>query len=420
MNPVDIILCISLLFYAFFAGMEVAFVSAGRFRFFSEEQEKRGFIDSVIGIFYEKPTRFIYTLLVGCILSLIVFGVLAAWRLAPVAGMIYDNAAFILAFQIVVTVLILLIVAEFIPKLLLRTNPELSIRIFAVPALIFYYLFYPVVSVFTGLSHLFFKLFGINVEKEYRQNNLGKGYLDYFIQRSIDELPENAEVETEVKLFQNALDFSTTKLRNCIIPRTEIKAVDITASVEELKLLFTETGLSKIIVYNGDIDNVVGYIHSSEMFNNSEKWIDSVNQVPIVPDTMAAHKLMNALMQEKKSIAVVVDEFGGTAGIVTLEDLVEEIFGDIEDEHDRQSYLAKEIGKNEYILAGRNEVSKINEQFNLDLPESDEYITIAGLILEHYQKFPKLNEEIQIGKYLFKIVRLTATKIELIKITVVD
>ncbi|MCL1942721.1 MAG: hemolysin family protein [Candidatus Azobacteroides sp.] len=412
MEPVNIVIGVSLLFYAFFSGMEVAFVSAGRFHFLHEDKQP-GFLDSVLKIFYEKPTRFIYTLLVGNILSLIVYGILTTRELSS----IMDHVAFVVLFQIVVTGSVLFI-ATFISKLFFRINPDLSIRIFAIPALIFYYLFYPVVTVFAGLSYLLFKILKTDIRKEYYRSDSGRGFLDYFIQHSIDELSEDSEMETEVKLFQNALDFSTIKLRNCIVPRTEIVAVDMTESIETLKALFVETGLSKIIVCNDDIDNIVGYIHSSEMFNTSGNWTESVNQIPIVPDTMAAHKLMNILMQGKKSIAVVVDEFGGTAGIVTLEDLVEEIFGDIEDEHDPQSYLAKKIRKNEYIFAGRNEVNKINEQFDLDLPESDEYITVAGLILEHYQKFPKLNEEIQIGKYLFKVVRLTSTKIDLVKMTV--
>ena len=235
---------------------------------------------------------------------------------------------------------------------------------------------------------------------------------------------ENAEneeeLDAEVKIFQNALDFSNIKIRDCIVPRTEIVAVDKSSSLDELKSLFVESGISKIIVYNGDIDNIVGYIHSSEMFRNPVDWRNNVKEVPIVPETMAAHKLMKLFMQQKKSIAVVVDEFGGTTGIVTLEDLVEEIFGDIEDEHDNTSYICKQIDEHEFVLSGRLEISKVNEMFDLDLPESDDYLTVGGLILNHYQSFPKLHEIITIEHYQFKIIKVTATKIELVRLKVLE
>lgn len=378
MNATDIILCISLLLYAFLSEMAAAFISTEKFRF-SVDETPAGFRNTVKSIFRKKSTPVIRALLIGSIVSLVVFGIFAAQKTAVWASLLSCNDGFIVFFQIIIAFLILLI--------------------------------------FIWPVHLFFMFSKMDIKKVSGRNHLSKGYLDYFIQQSIEELSEDSEMETEVKLFQNALDFSTVKLRNCIVPRTEIVAVDITETAEKLKELFIESGLSKIIVYKDDIDEVIGYIHSSEMFRHSDDWAKSINQIPIVPDTMAAHKLMHILMQEKKSIAVAVDEFGGTAGIVTLEDLVEEIFGDIEDEYDSQSHLAKEIGENEYIFSGRNEVGKLNELFDLDLPESDKYITLAGLILEHYQKFPKLNEEIQIGKYLFKILRLTSTKIDLVKMT---
>ena len=204
----------------------------------------------------------------------------------------------------------------------------------------------------------------------------------------------------------------------CIVPRTEIVACDTSATMEELRSKFIETGLSKILVYNENIDNIIGYIHSSELFKNPEDWTQHIRSVSIVPETMAANKLMKLLMQEKKSLAVVVDEFGGTSGIVTLEDLVEEIFGEIEDEHDMKSHVAKKVSDNEYLLSGRMEIDTLNEMFGLDLPESDDYVTIAGFILHFYQKFPKLNETVQIDKYSFKIIKVTATKIELVRMKV--
>ena len=223
-----------------------------------------------------------------------------------------------------------------------------------------------------------------------------------------------------MRIFQKALDFSNIKIRDCIVPRTEIQAVDTSTSLDDLKLHFIESGHSKLIVYQGNIDNIVGYIHSSELFRHPEDWTSHIRQVPIVPETMAAQKLMEIFMQQKKSLAVVVDEFGGTSGIVSLEDLVEEIFGDIEDEHDTTSYIAKQLNEQEYILSARLEIEKVNETFGLDLPESDEYLTVGGLILNQYQSFPKLHEVIRVGRYQFKIIKVTATKIELVRLKVME
>ena len=242
--------------------------------------------------------------------------------------------------------------------------------------------------------------------------------MDYFIQSSIEEANDEQEIDTEVKIFQNALDFSNIKIRDCMVPRTEIIAIEDNADINELKSLFIESGISKIIVYKESIDNVVGYIHSSEMFRNLTDWKEGIRQLPIVPETMNANKLMQLFMQQKRSIAVVVDEFGGTAGIVAMEDLVEQIFGEIEDEHDTQTYVAKSIGNNEYVLSGRLDIEKVNELFPIDLPESDDYQTVGGLILHQYQSFPKIYEIISFDKFEFKILKVTATKIELVKLKV--
>ncbi|HJD76637.1 MAG TPA: CBS domain-containing protein, partial [Bacteroides reticulotermitis] len=262
--------------------------------------------------------------------------------------------------------------------------------------------------------------FGIKVNKDASAKAFGKVDLDYFVQLGITNASDNDELDTEVKIFQNALDFSSIKTRDCIVPRTEVVAVDLANSLDELKNRFIESGISKIIVYDGNIDNVVGYIHSSEMFRNPKDWRENVKEVPIVPATMAANKLMQLFMQQKKTIAVVVDEFGGTSGIVSLEDLVEEIFGDIEDEHDNTSYICKQLSENEYILSARLEIEKINETFGLNLPESDDYLTVGGLILNQYQSFPKLHEIVTVGSYQFKIIKVTTTKIELVRLKVVE
>jgi CBS domain containing-hemolysin-like protein len=249
---------------------------------------------------------------------------------------------------------------------------------------------------------------------------MGKTDLDHFIQQTIERSPNHAELETEVKIFQNVLDFSNIRLKDCMVPRTEIVAFDLKTSKEELLAKFIETGLSKILIYNENIDDIVGYIHSTEMFTPSAQWKANIKKIPIVPETMAANKLMKILMQDKRTIAVVVDEFGGTVGLVTLEDLVEEIFGDIEDEHDIHSYVAKKKSETEFILSGRMEVDKVNEMFGLTLPESTDYQTIAGLILRECQRFPNFNDTIVSGRFSFTILRKTATKIELIKLKIAE
>ncbi|MDR1120207.1 MAG: CBS domain-containing protein [Dysgonamonadaceae bacterium] len=250
--------------------------------------------------------------------------------------------------------------------------------------------------------------------------SMGKTDLDHFIQQTIERSPDHAELETEVKIFQNVLDFSNIRLKDCMVPRTEIVAFDLKTSKEELLAKFIETGLSKILIYNENIDDIVGYIHSTEMFSPSAYWKDNIKKIPIVPETMAANKLMKVLMQDKKTIAVVVDEFGGTVGLVTLEDLVEEIFGDIEDEHDMHSYVAKKKSETEFILSGRMEIDKVNEMFGLTLPESTDYQTVAGLILREYQRFPNFNDTIVSGRFSFTILRKTATKIELVKLKIAE
>ncbi len=238
------------------------------------------------------------------------------------------------------------------------------------------------------------------------------------MQSSIDNARSDSDIDDEVKMFQNALDFSDTKVRDCMVPRTEINAVEENCSTAELMQKFVESGNSKIIVYRDDIDHIIGYIHSSEMFHDKDRWKEHIRTLPFVPETMAAQKLMHMFLQQKKSLGVVVDEFGGTSGIVSLEDIVEDIFGDIQDEHDTTNYVAKKTEEGDYILSARLEIDKVNEMFDLDLPESDEYMTVGGLILSVYQSFPKLNEVVKVGRYEFKIIKNTMTKIELVRLKV--
>ena len=414
-----IYLLITMAFSAFFSGMEIAFISVDKLRF---ELERKGGISSrILSIFFKNPNNFISTMLVGNNIALVIYGILMAQIIGDnlLSGFITNHFVMVLV-QTVISTLIILVTGEFLPKTLFKINPNLVLNVCAVPLFFCYIILYPISKFASGVSYLFLRLFGMKINKEASAKAFGKVDLDYFVQSGIDNADNSEELDTEVKIFQNALDFSTIKIRDCIVPRTEVVAVDLSTTLEDLKNRFVESGISKIIVYDGNIDNVVGYIHSSEMFRNPKDWRENVKEVPIVPETMAAHKLMKLFMQQKKTIAVVVDEFGGTSGIVSLEDLVEEIFGDIEDEHDNTSHICKQIGEGEYVLSGRLEIEKVNETFDLDLPESDDYLTVGGLILSQYQSFPKLHEIISIGRYEFKIIKVTPTKIELVRLKVAE
>ena len=405
-------------FSAFFSGMEIAFVSSNKLRFEMDRSE-RSITSRILSIFFHNPNNFISTMLVGNNIALVVYGILMAELIEQrFLRSLIENDFLIVLIQTIISTLIILVTGEFMPKTLFKINPNFTLNLFAIPAFICYVVLYPISKFASACSGIILRIMGTKVNKEDSDKAFTKVDLDYFIQSSIQDSGDHQELETEVQIFQNALDFSSIKIRDCMVPRTEIVAIEDNASIEELKSLFIESGISKILVYKENIDNIVGYIHSSEMFRKPSDWTQSIRQLPIVPETMNANKLMQLFMQQKRSIAVVVDEFGGTAGIVAMEDLVEQIFGEIEDEHDTQSYVAKSIGNNEYVLSGRLDIEKANELLSLDLPESDDYQTIGGLILHQYQSFPKIYEIISFDKFEFKILKVTATKIELVKLKV--
>ena len=410
-------LFISMAFSAFFSGMEIAFVSSSKLRF--EMEKGNDMTTRILSVFYHNPNNFISTMLVGNNIALVIYGIFMAQIIQDhlLAGIISNEASLVII-QTIISTFIILVTGEFLPKMLFKINPNVTLRLFAIPTYICYVVLYPISRFASTLSTGILYLTGTRINKEDTDKAFTKVDLDYFIQSSIEESGNQKEIDTDVKIFQNALDFSNIKIRDCMIPRTEIIAVDQEASLEELKETFIENGVSKVIVYKDDIDNIIGYIHSSEMFKGISDWRKNIRTIPIVPETMSAHKLMKLFMQQKRSLAIVVDEFGGTAGIVALEDLVEEILGDIEDEHDTNSTIAKAIGENEYILSGRLEIEKANEEFGLNLPEKDDYQTIGGLILHEYQSFPKTHETITVGNFQFKIIKVTATKIELVKLKV--
>lgn len=408
-------------FSAFFSGMEIAFVSSNKLLFEMDKSGSNSLTSKILSIFYKRPNDFISTMLVGNNVVLVIYGILMARLIDQhfLYGLISNDFLKVLI-ETVISTLIILVTGEFMPKELFKINPNFTLNLFAIPAYICHILLYPISKISSGLSGIFLRMTGIKVNKEVSDKAFSKVDLDYLIQSSIDNTDKKEDIDTDVQIFQNALDFTNIKIRDCMVPRTEIVAVPYSASTDELMAKFVESGISKILIFQDNIDNIIGYIHSSEMFRNPTTWKEHLRKLPIVPETMGAHKLLKLFIQQKKSLAVVVDEFGGTSGIIALEDLVEEIFGDIEDEHDTSNYVAKDLGNNEYVMSGRMEIEKANEIFSLDLPESDEYQTIAGLILDQYQSFPKMYEVVKIGKYEFKIINVSTTRIELVRLKVVE
>lgn len=415
MTALIVEIVITMMLSAFFSGMEIAFVSSNRM--LAEMEKGRNPLSKrLISFFYRHANGFVSTMLVGNNIVLVVYGILFA--------NIFDNTLFKgfpagvqVTLDTLLSTLVVLFTGEFLPKTLFKSRPNFLLSLFAPIAFLFYVVLWPISEFSTFLSKMMLRIVGIKMTSDRDGEGFTKVDLDYLVQSSIDNAPDEDDVEDEVKIFHNALDFPDLKVRDCMIPRTEIKAVDQnTCTLEELMTTFIETGKSKIIVYEGDIDHVTGYIHSHEMFLGKGRWQDSIRPLPFVPETMPAQRLLRTFLQQKKSLGVVVDEFGGTSGIVSLEDIVEEIFGDIQDEHDKESYIAKQTNDGDYVLSARLEIDKVNEKFDLDLPESDEYQTIGGLILNKYESFPKAGDIVNVGKWSFKILKATATRIELVRL----
>lgn len=417
MIPWLIIAITSLIFSALFSGSEIAFISSDRVRT-ELDMKKGGLLGRIIRKFYSDSDFFISSILVGNNVMLVIYGMAAAKLLTPTLEQITTSPGLLLLLQTIVSTLIILLVGEFLPKAIFRINPNSSLKIVAFPIYVFYLLLYPVSWFTTWISRVLMRMLGLKEQTE-RVSMLSVGDLNDYLEETIDRLDEKkTEVEHEVKIFQNALDFSSTHIRDCMIPRNEIVAVNIdSASRSDLVHLFTESGRSKIIVYKDDIDTIVGYIHVSELFDPEADWHKQLKPVVYAPETLLANKLMRRLLAEKRSIAIVVDEFGGTAGIVTLEDLVEEIFGDIRDEHDSASQMSRQIADGIYEFAGRCEIEAINDTYHLDIEESEDYQTIAGYILHSTGTIPEQGTILSLGGLQFDIVKKSANRLELIRVT---
>ncbi len=409
-----IISIVALLMSALFSGAEIAYVTSDRVRV-EIDVKQGGMIGRIINRFYNNAELFISTILVGNNVVLVIYGMGAAALIEPVLEQYTSNEALVLIGQTLISTGIILLVGEFFPKTVFRINPNYSLKLFAMPIGLFYLLLYPLSAFTTWLSRMLMRLIGAKGEKT-GLGLLSLGDLNNYLEETIDNMEDKKEtVENEVKIFQNALDFSTTHLRDCMTPRNELVAIDLAdTSTQELSDMFTKTGRSKILVYEHDIDNIVGYIHVSELFDPSNDWHEHIKKVAYAPETLLANRMMRRLLQRKMSMAVVVDEFGGVAGLVTLEDLVEEIFGDIQDEHDKNKIMMRQISPGQYEISGRAEISAINDAFDLELPESDEYQTLAGYILHVTGSIPTENEKLLLGSIECKIVKKSATRLELI------
>lgn len=412
-----ILTLIALGFSALFSGIEIAFVTSDRVRVELDIQ-KGGLLGRCLSLFYSNPNFFISTILVGNNIVLVVYGIGAAKMIEPWLETIFDNQAWVLISQTLLSTLVILLTGEFFPKTIFRINPNRSLRLVAPFTALLYCLLYPVSFFSTWISKLLMRLGGIK-DKDTKLGIISMGDLNEYLEQTIDEkADEHAEVEREVQIFHNALDFSETHLRDCMVPRNEIVAVDIDSTDRDtLSALFTSSGRSKILVYREDIDNVLGYIHVSELFTPEVDWKERLKPVVYAPETLLASKMMRRLLAEKRSIAVIVDEFGGTAGMVTLEDLMEEICGDIQDEHDSTDIVERQLAPDVWEFSGRIEIEHLNETYHFDIPESDEYQTLAGYILCETGQIPAQGETIELGPLRLEVTRKSASRLELIKLT---
>lgn len=410
------IILTSLISSAFFSGMEIAFVSANKLKI--ELDGKQGdFFAKIISNFLKRPSRFIGAMLVGNNVALVVYGIYMARILEPGIARFTQNDLLILFIQTCISTLLILITAEFLPKTLFRINPNNMLRFFAFPLLIIYYILLLPMLLVIGISEAIIKVFSPELSLK-EDLNFGRVDLEYYIKEGTENNDSQEEIDHEIQIFQNALDFSKVKARECMVPRTEVIAMDIDDSIENLTTKFIDTGLSKILIYRDSIDNIIGYTHSFELFKKPESIKSILLPVPIIAISMPANEILEVFIEQRRSIAVVVDEFGGTSGILTIEDIIEEIFGEIEDEHDKEDLIETKISETEFLFSARLEVDYLNDEYNLSLPESDNYETLAGLIINSFESIPTMNEEIVLEHFIFTVKKVFQNKIDLVHLKV--
>lgn len=416
MDHLSVIL-LTLILSAVFSGSEMAFLSTNKLMI-ELNRKRHPLFSKITDRFHKNPGLFISTILIGNNIALVVYGMYMAQLIEPAVSRFTDSGISILLIQTVISTLLILITAEFLPKIIFRLNPAFSLNILSIPLMGFYTVFYPLSKLTLGFSNFFIRKI-IRAPNQPKRENIviGRIDLDHLLMAQQENGHEHEEIPEEMKFFKNALDFSTLKVRECSVPRTELEAVDIDEELDVLRNRFIETGFSKILVYRESIDNVVGYVHVSAMFRNPKRLRNVISPISVVPESMQASKLLETFTKEHKSIVLVVDEFGGTSGIVTLEDILEEIFGEIDDEHDISDLIEAQISENTYNFSGRFEIDYLNEKYNLELPVCDDYETLAGLILFHNEAIPEVNEELEIEHFRIKILEASKSKIDLIQIS---
>lgn len=413
-----LIILLTIILSAFFSGMEIAFVSSNKLRL-ELDRKQGGFGSGIIKIFTDNPGQYIATMLIGNNIALVVYGLIFSRKLEPVLTPIFNSDVMVLVINTIISTAIILLVAEFLPKTTFIISPVFFLKVLSIPTLFFYILLYPISKTMVALSNCAIRiLFNSGKEGKKDDENLvfTKFDLDHLV-RSTEQNPEKKEpLDDNIRIFRNALDFSKVKLRDCMVPRTEIDAVEADSSISYLKDTFIETGHSRILIYIKTIDNIAGYFELKDLYKDPPNIMSMMRKLAIVPETMPANKLLKIFFDEKKSVALVVDEFGGTSGMVTIEDILEEIVGDIEDEHDTNELTEKVVSPGEYIFSARLEVDYLNETYNLKLPEKDDYETLAGMVLYYYGSIPVTNDIVRINDYVLKVLRATSTRLELINL----
>src|SRR5690554_2879459 len=408
-----IVIIISLLFSFFFSGMEIAYVSSNKIHIEIEKMQK-SFVALVLKRITERPSKFITTMLVGNNVCLVVYGLFMGELLVNLLPL---HGASALLVHTIISTLIILITAEFTPKVFFQIYANTLIKFFAFPAYFFYVIFSPISEFVVWLSdsilRVFFKTEGDDVQLRFSKIELGN-----YISEQMETIDDREEVDSEIQIFQNALDFSELRSREVMVPRTEVISVELNTPISELNKLFVETGFSKILVFEESIDNLLGYVHAFELFKKPKSIKEVLRPVVLVPETMLAKDALNLLMKQRKSIAAVIDEYGGTAGIMTVEDIIEELFGEIEDEHDSVALTEEKLGENHYIFSARLEVDYLNEVYKWDLPENDAYETLGGMIVNYTEEIPEKDETVEINNFTFKILEVSSTKIELVELFV--
>ena len=413
------VIMIAIIFSAFFSGMEIAFITANKLRI--ELDRKQGVFGSgFIKMFSDNPGQYIATMLIGNNIALVVYGLFFSRLLTPVLTPLFGSDALVLLVNTIISTGVILLVAEFLPKTIFKISPNFFLKLLSLPAMMFYYLFYPISKITLAASNGVISLmFGKSKRKKDQENLVfSRIDLDHFMNLSQPETQETEPLRDNIRIFRNALDFSSVKLRECMVPRTEIDAIESRSSLEELKARFIETGHSRILVFQSTIDNIIGYFELKDIFKDPPDILSALRKLAIVPETMAANRLLKKFFDEKVNVALVVDEFGGTSGMVTIEDVLEEIVGDIEDEHDYYELTEKRISGSEFVFSGRLEIDYLNETYNIGLPEEDDYETLAGMILYYHGSIPGTNETIRINNFLIRILKVTATRIELVNVRI--